>query len=94
MYLGVPLWTLWRDVRLNPKLLCAVLETFFLFVMERYCAIPCVIVLIYGSHSKLNHSEFLATSRTLNKLCGKDSEDTDSSSLIISTKESVLQYVS
>ncbi|KAJ7790648.1 hypothetical protein B0H14DRAFT_2625822 [Mycena olivaceomarginata] len=73
---GVPLWTLWRDVRLNPKLLCAVLETFFLFVMERYCAIP----------------EFLATSRTLNKLCGKDSEDTDSSSLIISTKESVLQY--
>ncbi|KAJ7814015.1 hypothetical protein B0H14DRAFT_2604459 [Mycena olivaceomarginata] len=73
---GVPLWTLWRDVCLNPKLLCAVLETFFLSVLERYCAIP----------------EFLSPSYSLNKLCGKDSNDTDSSFLIISTKESVLRY--
>ncbi|KAF8186518.1 hypothetical protein K438DRAFT_1765291 [Mycena galopus ATCC 62051] len=36
---GVPLWTLWRDVRLNPKLMCAVLETFFMFTLERYLAI-------------------------------------------------------
>ncbi|KAJ6471507.1 hypothetical protein C8R45DRAFT_1078301 [Mycena sanguinolenta] len=33
---GVPLYTLWGDVRKSPNKLCAVLESFFLFTFERY----------------------------------------------------------
>ncbi|KAJ7858146.1 hypothetical protein B0H14DRAFT_3135585 [Mycena olivaceomarginata] len=73
---GVPLWTLWRDIRLNPQLLCAVFETFFLFTFERYCAVP----------------DFLKESDELNRLCGDDDSDTDSSHLIITTLEKVLRY--
>ncbi|KAK7014568.1 hypothetical protein R3P38DRAFT_3205455 [Favolaschia claudopus] len=62
--------------RKNPKLLCAVLETFFLFEFERYCAID----------------EFLGPSLTLNKKCGKNTEDVNSSYLLITKKEIDMRY--
>ncbi|KAJ7107135.1 hypothetical protein C8R44DRAFT_885796 [Mycena epipterygia] len=54
---GIPLWTLWRTVRLNPAKLAAVLETYWLFVWERYAA----------------RWEFLGESKKLNELLGSDS---------------------
>ncbi|KAJ7826066.1 hypothetical protein B0H14DRAFT_3145039 [Mycena olivaceomarginata] len=73
---GIPLWTLWKDVRLSPKLLCAVLETFFLFALERYLATD----------------NFLAESVRLNKLCGQHTADNENSFLLITTKKTVLRY--
>ncbi|KAK6992381.1 hypothetical protein R3P38DRAFT_2802847 [Favolaschia claudopus] len=72
---GIPLWMWWGFIRKNPKLLCAVLETFFLFEFERYCAID----------------EFLGPSLTLNKKCGDNTEDVNSSYLLITKKEIVMR---
>jgi hypothetical protein len=85
------LWTLWKDVRLSPKLLCAVLETFFLFALERYLATESVFFRRQFTMHSLHYSNFLAESVRLNKLCGQHTADNENSFLLITTKKTVLR---
>ncbi|KAF8184077.1 hypothetical protein K438DRAFT_1766523 [Mycena galopus ATCC 62051] len=73
---GLPLHTLWGEVRKDPQKLCAVLESFFLFTFVRYC----------------QTSEILSQCLALNTLCGTDAADVHSSFLLITTQTAVLRY--
>jgi hypothetical protein len=70
-----------------------VLETFFLFALERYLATESVFFRRQFTMHSLHYSNFLAESVRLNKLCGQHTADNENSFLLITTKKDGVKVV-